>query len=848
MMTLKRLLATALGALGLWALGVAPASAQQIPAPDAYENPLACQNALPVGPPMRPSTKHPLDDAIKAGMLGDLEATLTFMAEACLPDTDPVGGGIAKARTLYNAVVDAQADVDAAQMAYDDDDSAGNLEDLNEAKMTRDMAVMARNNFAGGMAGSEGIGAVYQSVFDEEKAKADATAAHSAWMTALEAETVAEELKDLVSRDDFISSFAGFDSDGNPLTFELYERAAIDLNDDGDTDDSGEFAATTFVRVKKADGTYVGTDEAGNAPELTVNAFDHEADIINADDTLAEGELVALRLETWDPDGADGDAEAQTIVVVTTDTEVLANVMFGDDTTNDVDGVDSRYMDAKDAYETAQENNENNVDGTRDAALAEAERRAKARYDHFKAQRDAAYDDLRKGRLSYTVDGDNPDTTEIETSYMVTYSDDDYDSLMDLQGDEASAAAALKRAYDDRIAKSNAVESSQRDTEAYLEQLVKLREYDKAQADAAAEDADADDLNDDGLTADQVAANMALANAQGQQTAFNDVQALPDGHPIKNLVNGLLAADNSMADDDGQTLVDAISDTYQTANDAETKANNAMNAVSGLTREDGAVAQNTGRVESIESELMIDSDGNGTIMQDDGTSISRLTDIENKLALKKEYIGNLGTHIGVDPVTGLGTGPDGMSRIDINQALSEANRDEIGMDENGMSRIDHNQARSEANAAEIGVDEDGNSRIDHNEARSQANYMEIGMDADGMSRIDHNQARSMDNATDIMAIRGMVDTNSSGISSNRMAIARNSEAIETLRSGVAASMALAGMPEIGDRGVSVGAASYDGESAFAVGVHFSGENSRFKLGVTSSGGETGASVGAGWSF
>ena len=35
---------------------------------------------------------------------------------------------------------------------------------------------------------------------------------------------------------------------------------------------------------------------------------------------------------------------------------------------------------------------------------------------------------------------------------------------------------------------------------------------------------------------------------------------------------------------------------------------------------------------------------------------------------KKEYIDNLAAEIGVDPVTGEGTGEDGMSRIDMNAA------------------------------------------------------------------------------------------------------------------------------------------------------------------------------------
>ena len=118
----------------------------------------------------------------------------------------------------------------------------------------------------------------------------------------------------------------------------------------------------------------------------------------------------------------------------------------------------------------------------------------------------------------------------------------------------------------------------------------------------------------------------------------------------------------------------------------------------------------------------------------------------------------------------------------------------------------------------------------------------------------------------IMENRGMIETNAGMIGANANAIGANTAAIaaansridanamavrelrEDMSGGIAAAMALAGMPEIGDRGFSVGAGSYDGESAVAVGVHFSGENSRFKAAITSGGGETGVSVGGGWSF
>ena len=147
-------------------------------------------------------------------------------------------------------------------------------------------------------------------------------------------------------------------------------------------------------------------------------------------------------------------------------------------------------------------------------------------------------------------------------------------------------------------------------------------------------------------------------------------------------------------------------------------------------------------------------------------------------------------------------------------------------------------------------------RVTQNETDIQTNTDAIAQEVtDRMDADIEIMGHVMDNAMDIEtnrvaigAMAGDIMTNTAGIATNRGMIDSNSQSIRTLRSGVAASMALAGMPEIGDRGVSVGGASYDGETALAVGVHFSGENSRFKLGLTSSGGETGFSVGAGWGF
>ena len=111
------------------------------------------------------------------------------------------------------------------------------------------------------------------------------------------------------------------------------------------------------------------------------------------------------------------------------------------------------------------------------------------------------------------------------------------------------------------------------------------------------------------------------------------------------------------------------------------------------------------------------------------------------------------------------------------------------------------------------------------------------------------------NNTAIGANTGAIADNTNAIGSNSAAINRNStqigelnEALEVVRAGVAASMALAGMPAINGRGISIGVGSYDGESAFAVGFMIQSEMASFKVGITSAGGETGASAGVGFQF
>ena len=106
-----------------------------------------------------------------------------------------------------------------------------------------------------------------------------------------------------------------------------------------------------------------------------------------------------------------------------------------------------------------------------------------------------------------------------------------------------------------------------------------------------------------------------------------------------------------------------------------------------------------------------------------------------------------------------------------------------------------------------------------------------------------------------MNTEARLPTTNSAIGSNRSNIMQNADMIgglqdqmEVVRAGVAASMALAGMPAINGRGISIGVGSFDGESAFAVGFQIQSDMASFKVGVTSASGATGASAGVGFQF
>ena len=751
-MVLKRLLMTALGALSLSALAAGPASAQQIPAPDAYGDPQACAAAI-TEMTATAGMGHSLDDADMDGMLTAAQmALLMQVAQTCAGD---VGAGVTKARSLVMTVTEAKAALDAAQEVYDADDSAGNLEDLTAAMTAHTAAVDARNAFSGG-------GTLYESVYIEEHRKAQAAAASTAWTEAYNTAQEAEALKDTAEVENFIEQFAGFDGNGAARSFEIFERAA---------DDDNNVTAGTFIRIKNADGSYVVPDENDALPFQVVSVFDH------ADDVTGSGRDVELRLETWDPDNDAETMNSITYVVVDQNSQVFASaaVTLGGE---GADTVNARYMAAKDDLETKTKAAEANQRPTEVARLAEEQQEAQARYDHFAAQKASAEKALRDGELT-VLRGDDPETAEdTETDFRSLYTVEEYEALMGLHGDADDAAAALKSAYDDQVAATSDVEANLKDTQTYLEQLVKLREYEKQVADDAATEAEAEEE-----TAAQETAKGNLANAQAQLATYGELQALSEDNPVKALVNSLLEADGDAGDDDGQALVDAISSNYGTASDAKATADRVAGEVMGLTGEEGAVSMNTAAIAQETQDRVAADDALGMRIDTNWDAIAvNQTDID---ALEAEDV-RLG------------------GRIDTNWDAIAVNQLDI----------DANEVAIAGNTTAIGT----------NTTSITSNSTMIGENASAISR------------------------NSGMITDNRNRIGELSDDLDIVRSGVAASMALAGMPAINGRGIAIGVGSFDGESAFAVGFQIQGEMASFQIGVTSSGGETGASAGVGFQF
>ena len=585
------------------------------------------------------------------------------------------------------------------------------------------------------------------------------------------------------------------------------------------------------------DGAVVGGD--GN--DGTVGNFD------------AAGNLL-IPMEKWDHDG-DGGTTPEVLRLDAIDTT------FG--------AVKGRLDLVNSAVEALVDLQDDNKNALLQPAIDEAVRRAQLEQSHYQAQFDSMVADTTN--LDDTVDDQRTDDEAAAAAYSIKSR---YAELKAAETARDNAGVELQTAFQAREAATAAVADAFTDPQAFYQQLVDRREYTKAQKEAEV-------IRLAGLTGDEAAteadteaaakavttAQEALDKATEAQAAFQGLVA--DDSPVKALVEELLKSDAT--GDDGGALVDTIVGAYDasaeataTANDAETASTVAGNAVAALTAVDdpdtadvdetGAVTANSNAIAALTGEggeVGLNTAAiaaNETAIGDlDGLLIAEENArIDGDAALGVRIDDEEAARMAGD--TALGVRIDGEAtaremadtalggRIDTNVEMIGTNVTNIA--NNATAIMAEQTARTEADTMLGGRIDTNAGDILTNAGDIVANEMSIGANADSISA----------NTGSIAANMSSIGSNASAISDNRNMIGELSDDLSVVRAGVAASMALAGMPAINGRGISIGVGSFDGESAFAVGFQIQGEMASFKVGLTSGGGATGASAGVGFQF
>ena len=766
----KRILATALGAMGLGALAAVPAAFAQdatpgsgnIPAPDLFDPQITCSMNLP------PMNMRPMPSVVPDGAddspldmligMGDMELDTTTQGVMNLGFViNPMGSncGAGTGTDAFNA-----ADID------DNDDPSDGISNPGEGAIATDVAegyseLITKFSALYGDPGDADDKGIKGRLDAAKKALTDARDDN-------QPQSELDRLQDVV--DDRQEEYDDARAEVNAIGMGQGMSTLGPVYDAGVAEWMAKSAVTDAIE------DYNSKVMAANTARTTVNAMSYtdyvplrestQIDAVFTGDDADTVSLTALRTyanlgdgsnaATQGDDGTfggtgnfdaagnllvpleDGDNDADTPLTRVTSSQTVATIKTRLDTTQQT-------------VNLLKEARGNNQVSALDEVYAEAIRRAELELTHYTEQWEDTIGNEVDTRTVNQQDSTHADYVEDPITIMSRYGE-----YQEADNKRVGSEETLRQAVMDREAATEMVVEAFQSPRDFYDQLVARRKALKMQADAAVEKA-----SEDGGTPTEAQTKLAerraegLTTAEGEQAKVNALLADAES-PVPALIETLLETNG----DDGQALADAIGANYATANSARTMAQSAVDTVNNLTGADGQVSQNT------------------TAIADHETRIS-------------------------------------------------------------------------ANEGEI-WNADGTSRIDANEARSMQNEADI---ITTMGHVTENRDMITANREMVMMQQGMIDANTMGVMENRamidsnsMSIMRNMEDIQTLKSGVAASMALAGMPEMGARGVSVGAGSYGGETALAVGVHFSGENARFKIGVTSSGGETGASLGAGWSF
>ena len=878
-MVLKRLLMTALGALGLGALATGPAFADddQIPAPRLYGDISSCAGGMLPGPSTGKgamSYKGLLDAAfdsdanpdngiqmdytqnnarIITGTENNESAPLVALLNlgGC---TDDVASNVERARGLYSSYV-------SAKKTYEDleEPDADDTKTYNTAKTNKE-------DFGGD---------VYDSAFDQQAKLDAANKAIKAYNALVGSTGKLATLKTGMggaASDDQGLGYDGIDVtvgrgslDGRVRVGDADLVTAItdaDRDADDPNDNETKQDGRRDTRVNRAAVAVYGSNNVAGYQAIRGNNTADSADAV----TVASGDSNAF-------DGA-GALKFVSDGLADTTPNVFEKASASITTLGHIAHELSRW---ETAVNTAQKEYDDAVDAgnLNTSAQQETLRRAKKGRDHVQDELDRLTRVVRSQNLEITGDqlvirGSDNTTTDDDTTYDKERAL--VDAYLKSRGSVVTAAGNVRTAVTKLDTANKTLQGNLQDADDYLGQLVTLRQYELAERKAEQEEAGGDDALKsfkDAVTA----AEKALTTAKGQRTAHQSLTSDPDS-TVSTLLNSLLepemaAGKANPADDDGSALLTAISSNSaaaaeamtdagaaKTAADAaQTKADEVADSVAGLTGDDGSVGQNTASIATNAADIkdnredidQLNSDIYGTTASaHDGDAACSAGGLLNTANCNKAAIAH-----------NAGAIADGIADL---EGMVDDNADDIATNAGNIAanaeNIMTNAGNIMTNAGNISMNSDN---IAANAGNIEANAGHIEMNAGNIAtnagHIASNAAGIADNMAAIGANQGAIAANANSIGANASAIGRNasmigelSEDLDVVRAGVAASMALAGMPAINGRGISIGVGSYDGESAFAVGFQIQGEQASFKVGVTSSGGETGASAGVGFNF
>ena len=860
LMVLKRILVSALGALGLGALAAGTASGQtagegNIPAPDVFNDQITCSQLVPTPAGFNlPSTVQkgdktsPLDDIIgngtttlttgEGGISGENAAARLAGLGYVIPGGNMNCGAGTTGPTLGTMNDDANMDgdfIDAGDTlawgSVPEDVADGYTELLDKfkavygdpagttggtrralaaaesalakelAKTTPDTTEVTRltkarddaraaNTKALGAYNAASGGPIYQAGVAEWMAKAAVTKSVADYNKQVTATNKAKTDLDGMQYSEWTVTGTGAD-----LTVAQGRSKYVPL---ANTDLIGGEGANAVVTIANGMATvgqysalqvYANHDgmTAGTAAVAAMGSTDAmSSSSANSNFTAAGALIVPMEAYAHDTD------DSTPLVLRNT-------VSLNGDSLNSVATIRTRVVNVRLAEQALKKARDDNLNPLLQAVYDEAYRRAKLERDYYDALWNNVLADTTDHRSAEQRDQGTTETPN--TDYVAN-------PITIASRNAASISASNKRvaAETDLRSKVAAREAATAEVvkqftgaQSFYAQLVARREALKAAADKVVADAT---TPSDAQTKAAANAATALTKAQADKATIDGFYDDADD-PSLALVTELLKSGG----DDGQKLVDAISSNYTTANEAKEKADEVAESIEGLTGEGGDVAQNTAAIAT-----------NADAIEDNADAIA-----------------------------------DNTAAISTNADAIEDNADDIATN---AGNIATNATDIATNAADIMT----------NAGNIATNVTDIATNA---TDIATNVGNIATNVTDIATNAGNIATNAAGISSNADAIAANMNSIgqnasaigrnetaimglqdqmEVVRAGVAASMALAGMPAINGRGISIGVGSFDGESAFAVGFQIQGEMASFKVGVTSAGGETGASAGVGFQF